>query len=142
ERLEPQLQRALAALLHEHDLPVLRPDAQYVTVVGEVDHAAARALLDFAGEVGEQVVSVDVDPVGRVTGLVALFELLDDVGFAGRGEERRQPVVMLHYLVGDRARLDSPGPPDHFGNAKRAFPVAGLFAAERRGGAVGPTVGV
>ena len=73
---------------------------------------------------------------------MALFELLDDVGFAGRGEERRQPVVMLHYLVGDRARLDSPGPPDHFGNAKRAFPVAGLFAAERRGGAVGPTVGV
>ena len=49
---------------------------------------------------------------------------------------------MLHNLVGDRARLDFSGPPDHFGNPKCPFPVGGLFAAERRGRAVGPTVGV
>jgi hypothetical protein len=36
ERLEPYLQRAREALFHEHQLPVLVPNAQHITVVGEV----------------------------------------------------------------------------------------------------------
>ena len=42
ERLEPDLERALDALLHEHDLPVVEPEREDVAVVGEVDEALAR----------------------------------------------------------------------------------------------------
>ena len=38
--------------------------------------------------------------------LVALLQLLDDVGLAGGREERRQPVVVLHDLVRDRPAGD------------------------------------
>ena len=41
EGLGPDLQRARAALLHEHDLPVVEADAEHVAVVGEVDQSAA-----------------------------------------------------------------------------------------------------
>ena len=142
ERLEPDLQRALAALLLEHDLPVLRPDAEHVAVVGEVDHPAARALVHLAGQVRQQVVAVDVHLVGHVAGLVALLELLDDVRITRGGQERRQPIMVLHNLVGDRARLDLSRPADHLRDAEGALPVGGLLAAERGGRAVGPAVGV
>ena len=79
-------------------------DAQDVAVVGEVDHPAPWALLDLAGQVRQQVVAVDMDLVGHVPDLVALLELLDDVGFAGGGKERRQPVMVLDNLVGHRRR--------------------------------------
>src|SRR4051794_7196834 len=79
EGLEPNLQGARAPLLHENDLPVFRPDAQYVTVVGEIDHAATRAFLDLASEVWQQVVAVDVDLVRHIPGLVPGLELLDDI---------------------------------------------------------------
>src|SRR5258705_13744453 len=138
EGLEPNLQRALAALLHEHDLPVLRPDAQYVTVVGEVNHSTARALVRLAGEVRQQVEPVDVDLVGHVAGLVAGLELLDNLRIPGGRQERRQPIMVLYNLIGYRAGLDLSGPADHFGNPERPFPVAGLLAAERRRRAVGP----
>ena len=142
ERLDPDLQRALAALLHEHDLPVLGPHAEHVAVVGEVDHPAPRALVHLAGQVRQQVVAVDVDLVGHVAGLVARLQLLDDVRLAGGGEERRQPVMVLDDLVGDRARLDLAGPADHLRDPERAFPVGGLLAAERGRGAVRPGVHV
>ena len=45
----------------------------------------------------------------RVADRVARLELLDDVGLAGGGQERRQPVVVLDDLVGDRAGRDPPG---------------------------------
>ena len=45
ERLGPDLQRALDALLHEDDLPVVEPQRDQVAVVVEVDEALARALL-------------------------------------------------------------------------------------------------
>ena len=64
-------------------------DAEHVAVVGEVDEPLARALVDLAGQVGQQVEAVDVDLVGHVADLVAGLQLLDDVGIAGGGEERR-----------------------------------------------------
>ena len=77
-----------------------------------------------------------------VAGLVALLQLLDDVGFTGGGQERRQPVVVLDDLVGHHPGLDLAGPADHLGNPERALPVGVLLAAERRGAAVGPAVAV
>ena len=73
---------------------------------------------------------------------MALLQLLDDVGIACGRQERRQPIMMLDNLVGHAARLDLAGPADHLGNPEGALPVGGLLAAERRGRAVGPAVGV
>ena len=75
-------------------------------------------------------------------GLVALLELLDDVGLARRGEERRQPVVVLDDLVGDDARRDLARPAHQQRHAERAFPVRVLLAAERRHRPVRPRVHV
>ena len=61
------------------------------------------------------------------------LQLLDDVGLAGRGEERRQPVVVLDDLVGHDAGRDVAGPADQLGDAEGALPVGVLLAAERRG---------
>ena len=50
--------------------------------------------------------------------LMALLQLLADVGIARRGEQRRQPVVVLDDVVGDAARLDLSGPADQLGTRK------------------------
>jgi hypothetical protein len=55
ERLGPDLQRALAALLHEHDLPVVEAHGQHIAVVAEVEEEVARALLLLAGQVGSRL---------------------------------------------------------------------------------------
>ena len=80
--------------------------------------------------------------VGAADRLIAGLQLLDDVRLAGHGEEGREPVVVLHDLVRDLARLDLARPAHHHRNAERAFPVGVLLAAERRHGAVRPGVHV
>ena len=80
--------------------------------------------------------------VGPADRLVALLELFDDVGLARHGEEGREPVVVLDDLVRDAAGLDLARPAHQQRNAKGAFPVGVLFAAERRHAAVGPRVAV
>ena len=145
ERFGPDSQRALAALLDEHGFPVLEPHRDEFAVVGEVEEAAPRAVFDLTRQVRQQVEAVDVDLVLGLsvgTGLVALLQLLDDVGFAGGGQECRQPVVVLDDVVGHRARLDLSRPADHLRNPERALPVGVLLAAERRGARVGPAVAV
>ena len=87
-----------------------------VAIVGEVDEALAWAVVHLAGQVRQQVVAVDVHLEGLVAGLVALLELVDDVGVAGGGEERRQPVVVLDDLVRHDARSDPARPADQLGN--------------------------
>ena len=67
-------------LLHEHDLPVVEAQAEHVAVVAEVEEEVARALLGLAGQVGQQVEAVDVVLVGAADGLIALLQLVDDVG--------------------------------------------------------------
>ena len=142
ERLGPDLQRALDALLHEHDLPVVEAEREHVAVVGEVDEPLPRALVHLAGEVGQQVVAVDVDLEGLVADRVARLQLLDDVGLARGGEERRQPVVVLDDLVRDRRRRGSCRASGSARHAERALPVRVLLAAERRHPAVRPDVHV
>ena len=96
-----------APLLHEHHLPVVEAQRDQIAVVVEVDEALARALLVLAGQVRQQIVAVDVDLERLARRLVALLELLDDVGLARHRQECRQPVVMLDDLVGDRRRPGS-----------------------------------
>ena len=72
ERLGPELQRSLGALLHEHDLPVVEPQSEHVAVVGEVDEALARALLVLSGQIRQEVEAVDVDLERLAARVVAL----------------------------------------------------------------------
>ena len=99
-------------------------------------------LLDLAGQVGQQVVAVDVHLERRVADLEPGLELVDDVGVAGGGEERRQPVVVLDDLVGHRPGRDLARPADQLGDAEGALPVGVLLAAERRHRPVRPRVHV
>ena len=62
--------------------------------------------LVLAGQVRQQVEAVDVDLEGLAPSWPGL-ELLHDVRVARGGEERRQPVVVLDDLVGDRRRRRS-----------------------------------
>ena len=57
-------QGAGAALLHEHELPVVEPQRGEVAVVGDVEEVLARALVGLAGDVGQLVVPVEVHLVG------------------------------------------------------------------------------
>ena len=102
-------------------------------------------MLDLAHQVRQQVEPVDVDlvlglPVGAC--LVALLQLVADVGVARGGQQRRQPVVVLDDVVGNAARLDLSGPADQLRNPVGALPVGVLLAAERRGARVRPAVAV
>jgi hypothetical protein len=49
--LRPELHRAVAALLHENDLPVVIAQAEDVAVVTQIDEELARALLHFFSKV-------------------------------------------------------------------------------------------
>src|SRR5258707_12495738 len=80
--------------------------------------------------------------VFHVAGLMALLQLLDDVGIARGGKESRQPIMMLPNLVGHRVGFDRPGPADHLRYPERALPVGGLLTSERGRSAVGPAVGM
>ena len=80
--------------------------------------------------------------VGAADRLIAGLQLLDDVGFAGDREEGRKPVVVLHDLVRDLARLDFARPADHHRDTERALPVCVFLVAERRHGGVRPGVHV
>jgi hypothetical protein len=75
EGFRPHLQRALAALLHEHDLPVVVAHRQDVAVVADVEEDVARALRFLAGDVAEQAEAVDVVLVGPPDRLVAVLSL-------------------------------------------------------------------
>jgi hypothetical protein len=123
---------------HEDDLPVVESHRQHVAVVAEVDVEIPRARLGLARQVWQQVETVDVVLVGAADRLMALLQLVDDVGIAGHREERRQPVVMLDDAVGDRTGGDLPRPPHEQRHAEGALPVRVFLAAERRHPAVGP----
>ena len=75
-------------------------------------------------------------------GLIALQELVLDIGVPGHGQERREPVQVAHDLVGDRAGLDLPRPPHHGRHAVRSLPVRVLLVAEGGHARVGPAVPV
>ena len=110
ERFRPDAQCALAALLEEDDLPILEAQSDEIAVIGEVKEAAARTAVLVAGEVGQEIEAVDVDLVFGFSvrpGFMSLLQLVDDVGFAGGGKQRGQPVVVLDDLVRDRPWRES-----------------------------------
>ena len=74
ERLEPA-HELLGPLLHEHDLPVAHADRQDVAVIADVKEELPRTFFRLAGQVGDQVVAVDMDLVGLFADLVPLRSL-------------------------------------------------------------------
>src|SRR5262245_56013022 len=142
ERLRPHLQRPLAALLDEDELPVLVPQADHVAVVVEVEELLPRALRLLAGEVGELVEAVEVHLEVLARGVRTLQELLLRIRVARCRQQGRHPVERAHDLVADRPGRDVARPAEDARHPERALPVGVLLAAERRRPAVGPRVGV
>jgi hypothetical protein len=137
------LQSAVAALLHEHDFPVVEANAQHVAVVAEVEEELSGALFHLAGEVRQQVEPVDVVLELPSDRLVAAFlELFADVRVPCHREESRQPIVVLDNPVRHRASLDLARPAHQQWHAERAFPVRVLLASERRRAGIGPGIHV
>src|SRR5919201_3645394 len=126
----------------KHDFPVVESQSQQVAVVREVDEPLAWALVNFACQVRQQVVPVDVHSERLVASCVASLQLLDNVRVTRCGEERGQPVMMLDDLVRDHACRNPPWPSDHLGYTERTFPVCVLLAAERCHTSIGPCVHV
>ena len=119
----------------KHDLPVLEPHGDQVAVVGEVEEATPRAVLDLADQIGQQVEAVDVDlvyPFFSVAHVgIALLELVHHVRVPRGRQQCRQPIVVLDDVVGDAARLDLSGPADHLRH--RNAPSQLVFFSLRNG---------
>src|SRR3974377_2185289 len=72
KRLRPNLQRSRSALLHEHKLPIVVAQTGQLLVVVDVKERFTRAFRDLPGEVGYEIIAVEVDLVGHVADFVAL----------------------------------------------------------------------
>src|SRR6516225_3549074 len=75
KRLRPNLQRSRSALLHEHKLPIVVAQTGQLLVVVDVKERFTRAFRDLPGEVGHEIIAVEVDLVGHVADFVALSNL-------------------------------------------------------------------
>ena len=80
--------------------------------------------------------------IGLLIDRVALLEFVNDGRLTGGSQERRQPIMVLHNLVGYLSGRNPAWPANHLRYPERALPAGVLLAAERGGGAVRPTVGV
>ena len=132
ERVRPDEHRSRGPLLHEHQLPVVVAQAGQLLVVVDVEERFPRALRGLPGQVGDEIVAVQMDLVGHVADLVALEQLVLHLRVAGHGQKGRQPVEVSDDLVGHLARLDLARPADHGRHPVGAFPVRVFLAAERR----------
>ncbi len=63
-------------------------------------------VLFLTGQVGHEVIPVQMNFIGRVPNLIALEELLLNVRHTRRREQRWGLVQVRHGLVGDRAGFD------------------------------------
>jgi len=77
KRLEPAHQ-LLGPLLQKHDFPVAHPDAQNVAIVADVEEELSGTLFRLAGEIGQQVVTIDMHLIGPVARLITLKKLRRD----------------------------------------------------------------
>ena len=92
----------------------------------------------LAGDQVGLVVAVEMDLVGAVADLLALEQLVGDVGIAGRGDQGREPVEAGEDAVLDLAGRHLARPADDRRHAEAAFQRRALAAGERRLAAVGP----
>ena len=76
--------------------------------------------------------------VRAVADLLALLELVDNVGIAGRRDEGREPVEPGDDPVLYLARRDFAGPTDDHRSAEPALEAGSLAAGERGLAAIGP----
>ena len=103
----------------------------------EVEELMARG---WTGPVQERhlVIPIEMVFVRAVTELHALQELVGDIGIAGSGQKRWEPVETREDTVLDGAGLDVSGPADDGGNTEAAFENGALRGAERSHAAIGP----
>src|SRR6185369_3759810 len=85
---------AMGPLFGENELPAPVAQGDELPVVAEVEEFLAGRFRRLPGEVGEEVVSVEVDLEGLVADLVAGEQLLLDIRLPGGGQKGRQPVFL------------------------------------------------
>ena len=141
EGVHPHLEAGRALLQKEH-LPIVVAQGREVTVVRPVNELVTRRFVDFAFEERHQVVAVEVNLEGLVSGLHPFQELLFDVRIAGGRQHCREHVLVRADLVDDRAGFDDAGPSDRGRHAIAAFPAGVFLTAEGCRAAVGPGEGL
>src|SRR5260370_3936152 len=107
-------------------------------VIADVEEVVSWALLHLPSEVWQLVNAVDTDIERLIPSLVAVEELLVYVWLAGRGQQRRQHVLVAYDSVKHRASLDLAGPAEESRNAPTTLPVRILLAPEGTIVAIGP----
>ena len=77
----------LGPLLGEDGFPISISNSHNLAVIIGIEEPVPRALLGLAGEVGQDIVAVDLDLEIFIAGLVPFLQLLDDIGITGRGQQ-------------------------------------------------------
>ena len=74
-------------LLHKHDLPVVVSQTRQLLVVVDVEKRFPRALRSLPGQVGHEIVAVEMNLVGHVADLVAVEQFVLDLRVTGDCQE-------------------------------------------------------
>jgi hypothetical protein len=96
-------------LLIKHELPTVVAYRDEPTVVIKVNECASRRLVLLAGEKGELVIAVKMDPISAVANFPTSQQPVSHLGIAGGGKESRKPVVTAENVVRHAFRFDAPG---------------------------------
>src|SRR4051812_22813139 len=147
ERIEPQVGQVrdvgpglvaypATRLVDEAVLVVVDADGTELALAEVPDLVPVRRAL--AGDHVHLIVAVEIDLVVAIAELLALLELLADVGIAGCRDQRREPVEPRDQAVLDLAGRHLAGPADHRRRAEAAFHHRALGLGERGLTAVRP----
>jgi len=109
ERLEPAHQ-LLRPLLHQHQFPIANSDREDIAVVADIENKLPRALLRLAGQIGQQIVPVDMYLEGLVAYRMPVEKLFRDFRLASRSEQRWQPILVRGDVVQPQTGFDLAGP--------------------------------
>src|SRR5262249_41756022 len=128
ERLGP-LSHRVGALYRQMKLVVANPDRHDIAVVAHVHDRVSRALLRLTGQVGNHVVTVEMDVIRLAADRATVEELLGNVRIAGGSQQGRKHVDVRDDAVQDRARFDLAWPAHEARHTPAAFPAGVLLAA-------------
>src|SRR6476659_3077696 len=122
------------------ELVVADPHRGDLAVIAKVHEGLPRALRCLAGQIRNQVMTVEMDLVRHVSDLVAIEALLSDLVITGDGQNCWQHVDVRADPVQRRASRDLVRPAEETRHAPTTLPSRVLLATEGRVGAVGPGV--